>query len=82
MDSHTTITYTTHLIGLGPVPAITAENLRIGELTVWNFGYLELVTAIQPKGKTMLALTIKSQNGAISTRNIKRTTLVAVRRSR
>jgi len=83
MDRTTTTTTTPFiyvtLIGYGIAPAKPAHDLQVGDVTVWNYGFKETVTAITPKGASMLTITITSQNGKTSNRNVKRTTLIGMK---
>ena len=77
MDTYPTPTIT--LIGYGLAPAVQAQDLQVGQVTLWNYGFTELITAIAPKGDTMLTLSIQSRDGYIFNRNVKRTTLIALK---
>lgn len=82
MDRTTTttapFTYVT-LIGYGIAPAKPAQDLQVGDVTVWNYGFTETITSITPKGSTMLTLTIQSRDGHIFNRNVKRTRLIGMK---
>ena len=47
------------LQGVGRVTAVRAESLKAGDWIGWDRGYSSEVVAIQPKGKSFLAITIK-----------------------
>ena len=36
------------LQGIGCLPAIRAEELQVGDITVWNYGFKEEVIEIEP----------------------------------
>lgn len=79
MDS-TTITPTVTLIGYGLAPAVQAQNLQIGQTTVWNYGYKYTITAIEPKAKTQVIVTMVDVNTAkVWTKVMSRTRLVALK---
>lgn len=48
---------TIQLQGLGKVAATEAQNLKVGDVTVWNYGGLETITSIEfsKTGKTLTA---------------------------
>lgn len=67
------------LQGIGNVNAVKAEELAVGSVTVWNYGYLATVESIAPKGTKFLTFGIRSHhNGALYFRNMKRDRLVGV----
>ncbi|MFV1457790.1 hypothetical protein [Bacillus mycoides] len=43
------------LQGIGETSAVRAKELKVGDVTVWNYGYLETVKSITPSktGKTL-----------------------------
>jgi hypothetical protein len=69
---------TVQLQSIGLVNAKPASEFQVGELTLWNFGYVSEVIAIAPKGKTMLTWTLRSEAGTVGTRNVKASRLVAI----
>lgn len=75
-------TETTHhiqLIGAGIAPAVTADQLTVGDVTVWNYNYRATVLAITPKGKQSLIVTQRChKSGNVNDRTMRRSTLVAV----
>ena len=76
----TTTTTTTHLQGIGHVPAKTAQELRNGDIVMWNFGYTSLIVDIVPRGKTQLvAMMVEQQSGTFTQRVMKRTTLIGMK---
>jgi hypothetical protein len=82
MDSTatTTPTRTVTLIGYGLAPAKPAGELQIGDITVWNYGYKYTVTAIEPKAKTQVIVTLVDVNtGKEWDRVMSRTRLVAIK---
>ena len=64
---------------VGLCRALPAEELRPGDVTVWNFGSRATVKRVAPKGKTMLAFVLTTERGD-SPRNMTRTRLVGVTR--
>jgi hypothetical protein len=77
MDS-TAITQSTHLQGVGRVPAIAANDLKIGDTIRYNFGYTATVCGIIAKGKTQLVVHTVQHNGGFYQSVMNRTRLVAV----
>ena len=79
MDSTATTTTVT-LIGYGLAPAVQAQNLQIGQTTVWNYGYKYTITAIEPKAKTQVIVTMVDVNtGTEYNKVMSRTRLVALK---
>lgn len=57
-----------HLQGIGKVNAIKAKDLRVGDITVWNYGGLEKIISITPSktGKTLkVGIEYKDYHGEI-----------------
>ena len=57
-----------HLQGIGKVDAVKAKDLRVGDVTVWNYGSLSKVISITPSktGKTLkVGLEYKNYHGEI-----------------
>lgn len=78
MDSNTN-TKTIHLQGYGLAPAVTAEELQLGHVIVWNYGYRYIVRDIKPRGKTQLVIVEQNWNtGKCNERVLKRTRLVGL----
>jgi hypothetical protein len=73
------MTSTIQLIGYGTAPAITADELKVGDVTIWNYGSTEAICGIIPKGNQSLVLHIACKSGFYK-RTIRRTSLVAVAR--
>ncbi|MNN72239.1 hypothetical protein D3C81_1882550 [compost metagenome] len=67
------------LQGIGRVSAIPARDLKVGDITVWNFGYTsEVIEVVLSKtGKTIVAK-LKSKNDNISDRKLGANRLVAI----
>lgn len=79
MTNYTTYRNHVDLIAWGRTPATMAENLQVGDDTVWNYGYRETVVAIEPKGLKSLDITFRSaKSGNLFTRTMRRTTLVGI----
>lgn len=51
---------TTHLIAVGNVPAVKAEDLRKGDVVMFNWGYKNRVHSIKPVGKTKVCVYLHS----------------------
>jgi hypothetical protein len=47
---------TKRLISVGIVQAHRAETVHAGDLLMWNYGYVECVDQVIPRGETMLVL--------------------------
>jgi hypothetical protein len=79
----TNTTYTTaptiHLIAWGPTPATPAGNLKVGDVTVWNYGYHEVVTEVVPTGTQSVKVTMRSnRTGDLFTRTMRCNRLVGI----
>jgi hypothetical protein len=82
MDSTTHTTPTTHLQGIGTMPARPAADIKVGDTLIWNYGYESKVEAITPRGKTMITLhTSWVNHGTVCTgqRHHKLTSLLVVK---
>lgn len=71
---------TTHLQGIGDVPAILARELKTGDVVRWNYGYMSDVLKVTPSktGKTVNVLLRSHESGNVSTRKLGADRLVAV----
>ena len=79
MDTNT-ITNTVTLIGYGLAPAVQAQDLQIGQITVWNYGFKYEVVELTPKAKTqIIAKIVNVDTGIEYTKTMSRTRLVAVK---
>ena len=71
---------TIQLQGIGNRPAKAAKELRIGDIIVWNFGYVSTVCGIRPtKTGKMIDFDLQSgQDGVIRSRRLGAERLVGV----
>lgn len=68
-----------HLQGIGEQNATQAQNIKVGDVLIWNYGFTETVTSIeQSKSGKMLYFSISCPSGYIGTRRITKNRLVAV----
>lgn len=51
------------LQGVGKVPAIRADALKVGDWIGWNRGYGSEVLAIKPRGRKSLVITVRNKKG-------------------
>lgn len=65
------------LQGIGYRKAKAAEDFKIGDVMICNFGYTQTVVDIQPCGKTMIKLFVKCQNGCVYEKKTRKTTQFA-----
>lgn len=81
MDSNTNPN-TTHLQGIGRVPAIAANDLQIGDTIIYNYGHRAIICGITPRGNSQLVVTTAGTKGSFGFYRsvINRTRLVAVAR--
>lgn len=69
---------TIHLQGIGEKPAILAKELKIGDVTIWNYGFTETIIGILKQTPKSIVFQIKSNNtDYIGQRRIYKNTLVA-----
>lgn len=68
-----------HLQGIGNHQAIKAEDLRVGDITVWNYGSTEEIVNISKSksGKSVKA-TIKAESGNLYSRIMRSERLVGI----
>ena len=52
---------TIHLQGIGEKPAILAKELKIGDVTVWNYGFTETIIGILKQRKKEYSVSNKEQ---------------------
>lgn len=71
---------TLHLQGIGKMPAINAEKLKPGMVTVWNFGYKEKIKNIVPtkSGKSVKCTIVSMESGKEFIRTLRINRLVAI----
>lgn len=71
---------TIQLQSIGHVPAIPAGQLKIGQVTVWNFGSTEtIVSKIKETAKTIVFQIRDDKSGNLHQRRLNKTRLVAIR---
>lgn len=60
--------------------AIEAKDLKPGMVTIWNYGYKEIVKSIEfsKTGKTLKAVIVSMESGKEFERKLKATRLVAI----
>jgi hypothetical protein len=74
-----TTTPTVHLQGIGRQYAMPADDLRPGDVTLWNYGYHAKVEEIVRETATQVIVRITSaESGQVHDRRLKKTRLVAV----
>ena len=72
---------TIQLQSIGHVPAVEAQELKIGSVTIWNFGYTETITKILKETKTQIIFEIVSDSsGTVHQRRMKKTRLVGFKK--
>lgn len=68
-----------HLQGIGRVPAIEAEGLQPGMVTVWNYGYRHKIMTVEPRGEKQIKVWLISlKTGETFSRVLNKSTLVAI----
>ena len=69
---------TIHLQGIGEKPDILAKELKIGDVTIWNYGFTETIIGILKQTPKSIVFQIKSNNtDYIGQRRLYKNTLVA-----
>lgn len=68
-----------HLQGIGKVDAVPAKELKVGQVTVWNFGYTSKIMNIElsKTGKTLI-LHLLGQSGKVLPRKVGAERLIAI----
>ena len=71
---------TTHLQGIGSVPAKAAQELQRGDIIRWNYGYTSTVLDLIPSasGKTVTAVLLENQSGKTVQRKLGSARLVGI----
>jgi hypothetical protein len=69
------------LQSIGFVPAVEAADLKVGDITVWNFGATEEILEVLEPTKAFVKLIIKTvSSGSIHERKLKKTRLVGIKK--
>lgn len=68
---------TIHLQGIGKHPAIEAQELKVGDVTVWNYGGMNKITGVVKETASFITFELETRNGR-ATRRLKKTRLVGV----
>lgn len=72
------INTTKQLQGIGNVPAKLAKDFKIGEKTIWNYGYIETILNIEYTKSGKSLKWIIDTNGKKSVRILRVNTLVGI----
>lgn len=65
------------LQGVGWGTGTPAGEIKPGDKLMWNYGYISEVIAVEPAGVQYLNFTLKSEDGHIGQRRMKKSRLVA-----
>lgn len=68
---------TIRLQGVGEKPAVPASTLKVGDVTIWNYGCKETITEILKETKASILFAIKCDSGYVGTRRLRKNRLVA-----
>lgn len=68
---------TIHLQGIGEKEAIAAQELKVGDTLMWNFGYTSTIIEILKETAKSITIKTKNKDNYIGTRRLFKTTLVA-----
>ena len=67
-----------NLQGIGNVKAIKAQDIKVGMLLIWNYGYTSKVVKIADKGTKQIKITTETESG-IYERVLSKTRLVGLK---
>ena len=68
---------TIHLQGIGEKEAVAAQELKVGDILMWNFGYTSTIIEILKETAKSITIKTKNKDNYIGTRRLFKTTLVA-----
>lgn len=68
---------TIHLQGIGEKEAVAAQELKVGDTLMWNFGYTSTIIEILKETAKSITIKTKNKDNYIGTRRLFKTTLVA-----
>lgn len=68
---------TIHLQKIGKKEAVTAQELKVGDILMWNFGYTSTVIEILKETAKSITIKTKGEDNYIGIRKLFKTTLVA-----
>lgn len=67
-----------YLIGLGYVDAQPAENIKVGDTLMWNFGFKSEVLSIDKVTAKSITISTKGNDGRIYKRMMRKGTLICI----
>lgn len=70
------------LQGIGWGPGIQAQNIKVGDRLMWNYGYVSEVVGIDPAGEKFLNFSLKDEAGKVWPRRMGKERLVAKMKDR
>lgn len=74
---------TIQLQSIGLVQAVEAESLKVGDITVWNFGATEeIVEVLKPTAKFVKLIIRSVKSGELFERKLKKTRLVGIQEAK
>lgn len=68
---------TIHLQGIGEKKAVTARELKVGDILMWNFGYTSTIIEILKETAKSITIKTKNKDNYIGIKRLFKTTLVA-----
>lgn len=69
---------TLQLQSIGHVVGEPAENIKLNDSLMWNFGEIETVVEVLQPTKAFVSVKVKSKCGTIGTRKLKKSRLVCI----
>ena len=69
-----------HLQGIGKYPVIKANDLKVGDITIWNYGYKEKIINIEEtkSGKSLVLKILSIDSNKEIVRTIRKESLVCL----
>ena len=67
-----------YLIGLGYVDAQPAENIKVGDTLMWNFGFKSEVLSIDKLTSKSITISTKGTDGRTYKRVMRKSTLICI----
>lgn len=80
MNAATTSNHSVQLQGIGRVHGKPASELKVGDVTVWNYGYLETIQTLEVRGKSVYVTLLCNKTKKIGSRRFLQSRIVAVTR--
>lgn len=73
-----TTNHSVQLQGIGKVQGKPASELKVGDVTVWNYGYLETIQTVELRGKSVYVTLLCQKTQKTFERRLLQSRIVAV----